>query len=289
VSQLNSFVASHLGAVGLVIFIGCVVVLLLVGMLFIQSRRIALLSQRIDALTQGAEGQSLEAVLDSHMESVVRVTRDLDEMQARTAVLEGNARLHFARLGLVRFNPFEGDTGGNQSFALSMLDANNDGFVITSLHTRTGTRIYAKAVFGGEAEATLGEEEAKAVEIAASQGGVPTAGAPSPAKGRRVGFRAAGRTKSVGAPPLPKEAVAPKPAAPAPPIPAEAAPPKEAVAPKQARGKAASKAPAAEPADGLDGTPAPAAEPMPAEPMPAEAAEAAEADEADEAQPSPLA
>jgi len=170
VSQLNDFVATHLGVIGLVLIIGCVVVLLLVLMLYIQSRRIALLSERLDYLTQGADGESLEVILDSHIDTVLRVAHDLDEVQARTAMLEGSARLHFSRLGLVRFNPFD-DTGGNQSFAMALLDANNDGFIISSLHSRTGTRIYAKAIFEGICESPLSSEEEKAVGIAVSQGG----------------------------------------------------------------------------------------------------------------------
>ncbi len=194
-SQLNDFVSSHLGAIGVVIFVGCVVVLLLILMLFIQSRRIALLSERLDYLTRGADGQDLEGVLASHIETVIRVGHDLDELAARTAVLEGGARMHFGRLGLVRFNPFE-DTGGNQSFALAILDANNDGFVMSSLHSRTGTRVYSKAIFGGECETLLGAEEAQAVEIAASQGG----GLPKPrsAAARGAAGRGSGRGKAAG-------------------------------------------------------------------------------------------
>jgi len=154
VSQLNNFVSTHLGVIGVVIVVGCVVLVLMILMLFIQSRRIALLSERLDDLTQGADGQSLEGVLATHLDTVIRVGHDLDEVIARTAILEGGARLHFGRLGIVRFNPFD-DTGGNQSFALAILDANNDGFVITSLHSRTGTRVYAKAVFDGQSETTL--------------------------------------------------------------------------------------------------------------------------------------
>jgi hypothetical protein len=243
VSGLNDFVSTHLGAVGLVIIVGCVVLLLIIGMLFIQSRRIALLSLRLDALTQGVEGVDLEEVLDTHLETVVRVARELDEVQARTAILEGNARLHFSRLGLVRFNPFD-DTGGNQSFALAMLDTNNDGFVVTSLHSRTGTRLYAKAVFGGEAESSVGEEEAKAIEIAVSQGGVSAALGVVAPQGRRTGARAAGRTKAGAMPALPREAVppaVPKEAS-APAVPKEAAPAKQASAPAVPKEAAAPKA-----------------------------------------------
>ncbi len=179
--QLDDFVASHLGAIGLVLFIGCVIVLLLVAMLFVQSRRIALLSGRLDALSAGSEGMNLEEVLTSHLGTVVQVANDLEQVAARTAVLEGASRLHFSRLGLVRFNPFD-DTGGNQSFAIALLDANNDGLVISSLHSRTGTRIYAKAVFEGTCESSLSTEEEKAIAIAVAQGAAAATGEAAPAK-----------------------------------------------------------------------------------------------------------
>ena len=86
-------------------------------------------------------------------------------MEARTAILERDLKLAFSRVGLVRFNPFE-DTGGNQSFALALLDVHGDGFVLSSLHARGGTRVYAKAVTGGKAEAALSDEEAQALQIA---------------------------------------------------------------------------------------------------------------------------
>ena len=75
------------------------------------------------------------------------------------------ARRRSSAIGLVRFNPFE-DTGGNQSFALALLDRNGDGFVVSSLHARAGTRVYAKAVAAGKSEAALSDEEAEALRLA---------------------------------------------------------------------------------------------------------------------------
>jgi hypothetical protein len=69
------------------------------------------------------------------------------------------------RVGLVRYNPFE-ETGGNQSFALALLDAKGDGIVVSSLHARAGTRVYAKTVAGGQSEAALSDEESEAVRQA---------------------------------------------------------------------------------------------------------------------------
>jgi hypothetical protein len=68
---------------------------------------------------------------------------------------------------VVRFNPFE-DTGGNQSFAVALVDAHGDGFVLSSLHGRGGTRVYAKAVANGSSEAALSAEESQALRSAMS-------------------------------------------------------------------------------------------------------------------------
>ena len=111
-------------------------------------RRTSRLERRLAGLTRGADGQSLEAVLDAHLDKVYAVARELDDLSARTTVLEATQRRAFQRIGLVRFNPFE-DTGGNQSFALALLDARGDGFVVSSLHARAGTRVYGKAIAGG--------------------------------------------------------------------------------------------------------------------------------------------
>jgi hypothetical protein len=104
-------------------------------------------------------------VLGSHLDRVRQVVRDVDGVSARTAMLERELQGSFGRVGLVRFNPFE-DTGGNQSFALALIDGRGDGFVLSSLHARAGTRVYAKAVAGGASEAALSTEESEALRQA---------------------------------------------------------------------------------------------------------------------------
>jgi hypothetical protein len=136
-----------------------VVLLLAVLGLWRRNRRT---DSRLRGLTRGAEGSSLEAVLDAHLDKVYDVSRELDELAARMAILEGAQRKAFQRVGLVRYNPFE-ETGGNQSFALALLDAAGDGWVLSSLHARSGTRVYAKAIAAGKADAALSEEETAAI------------------------------------------------------------------------------------------------------------------------------
>jgi hypothetical protein len=128
-------------------------------------RRVRRLGRRLESLTRGGDESSLEDVLGSHLERVRKVIDEVNAVSARTGVLERDLVATFGRTGLVRFNPFQ-DTGGNQSFALAMLDGRGDGFVVSSLHARAGTRVYAKAIAGGSSEAALSDEESQALRLA---------------------------------------------------------------------------------------------------------------------------
>jgi hypothetical protein len=126
-------------------------------------RRSRNLSRRIESLTRGGDESSLEDVLGSHLDQVRKVVRAVEGLSARTTSVERDLLGAFSRVGLVRFNPFEGDTGGNQSFAVALLDGRGDGFVVSSLHARAVTRMYAKAIAAGASEAALSDEESQAL------------------------------------------------------------------------------------------------------------------------------
>jgi hypothetical protein len=239
------------------------IVLVLVGlclvlMLVLQAMQISRLRQRLDLLTRGSDGESLEAVFDAHLETVHQVGRDLDELTARTAVLESAARHHFARLGLVRFNPFP-DTGGNQSFALALLDESEEGFVVSSLHSRTGTRIYAKAIVGGKADTSLSTEETEAMGLARTRKTVRPAQVVTRGTGARgtslpadatagASVAKAAAAASPKAAPAPAKVAAPAPAKLAAPAPAKLAAAAKAMAPAAAKAMAPAAAVVAAPA-----------------------------------------
>jgi hypothetical protein len=160
--DLNALVQPYLGPI-LVGLVGAFVVLILLLILVV--RRVVRVDRRLRAITRGEEGGSLEGVLDAHLEKVYGLTREVERLVARTGALETAGVRAFQRVGLVRFNPFE-DTGGNQSFALALLDAEGNGWVLSSLHARTGTRVYAKAIQGGRSDAALSDEETAAIRQA---------------------------------------------------------------------------------------------------------------------------
>jgi hypothetical protein len=227
------FFSSNVAAIVMLVAGLCLVIIVMM-----QSLQLSRLNQRISQITGGVEGGDLEEILSHHLETVHEVARDLDELTARMAVVESSARHHFAKQGLVRFNPFP-DTGGNQSFALALLDESDDGYSVSSLHSRTGTRIYAKAVTGGKADTNLSAEEQDAIDQARSK---------RPARSATPARSAAANRPAPASAPAATTAQAPAPkAAPAPkPVPAveKAAPVVAATAPKPAPVVKAAAAPA---------------------------------------------
>jgi hypothetical protein len=113
-------------------------------------------------ITAGADKKRLDEILGD-----LRV--ELKSEQAARSVLERDLKAvrgalpgHLQKLGFERFNPFR-STGGNQSFTLAVLDGSNNGVILTSLHGREQTRLYAKPVRAGKTDSTLLAEEKQAL------------------------------------------------------------------------------------------------------------------------------
>ena len=161
--DIDALVSANIGLiVGGLLIVVLALVLAVVGLI----RRVRKLGRRLESLTRGSDDESFEAVLGSHLERVRQVVQNVEAVSARTTAVEQQVQGTFSRVGLVRFNPFEGDTGGNQSFALALLDGRGDGFVVSSLHARAVTRMYAKAVSRGTSDVTLSDEESAALRQA---------------------------------------------------------------------------------------------------------------------------
>ena len=96
-------------------------------------------------LTQGVEKKDLKSLLEEILRRINQKDEETRELFKFTQGLEKEGLKHIQKLGFMRYNPF-GDTGGDQSFILTLLDAKDNGVVLSSFHGREGTRIYAKSV-----------------------------------------------------------------------------------------------------------------------------------------------
>ncbi|MFA9262204.1 MAG: DUF4446 family protein [Undibacterium sp.] len=110
----------------------------------------------------GKDAQSLESLLIEEKELIASVDTDVQELFDISNELHRLGAKSLHKFSVMRFNPFK-ETGGNQSFAVALLDGKNSGVIISSLHTREGTRVFAKPVKNGEADGFPFTEEEKAV------------------------------------------------------------------------------------------------------------------------------
>ncbi len=113
----------------------------------------------------GRDIKDLEGILTKYGNDIKNVQEELKKLDSnlKEALKLGKKSVH--KVGVVRFNPFS-DTGGDQSFAIALLDADDNGIVISSIHAREGTRVYAKPIKKGESKYNLSEEEKKAIKKA---------------------------------------------------------------------------------------------------------------------------
>lgn len=117
-------------------------------------------------ITQGVSQRSLKSVLETLLKESNITKKDIEFLKTQCAKIEKEGNLHIQKIGLVRFNPFK-DTGGEQSFVLSLIDGRDTGVVLSGLFSRSGTRWYAKKVMDGKGtEYELTDEEKKAIREA---------------------------------------------------------------------------------------------------------------------------
>ena len=119
------------------------------------------LKKRLDIFFKKGE-MNIEEILASHIKTLESQRGDLKKIFGEIEKLNNISTICFQRIGVVRFNPFK-DIGGDQSFSIALLDAKNDGVVITGLYTKEGNRIFVKPIDGGQSKYLLSGEEREAI------------------------------------------------------------------------------------------------------------------------------
>lgn len=107
--------------------------------------------------------ESLSEALDKILYELGKNHQKTADLEDKLAQLSEKSLKHIQKLGIIRYNPFA-DTGGEQSFILALLDADDTGVILTSLHSRDNTRWYVRAVKEGKGvDIDLSDEEKKAI------------------------------------------------------------------------------------------------------------------------------
>lgn len=122
--------------------------------------------QKIQKITKNGKKEDLVELLNEVLNTEKNLQKNVVEISKKVEGLIFDSQFYIQKIGLVRFNPFN-DTGGDQSFILALIDAEDSGVVVSGLHTRNGTRWYAKKVENGHGvEHELSQDEVKAIKSA---------------------------------------------------------------------------------------------------------------------------
>lgn len=116
-------------------------------------------------LVKSTGGGNLKFILEKILSNQEDTTGYIRVIQNSVDQLKKDGLGDIKKVGIVRFNPFA-ETGGDQSFVLCLLDGQDTGFVLLSLHGREGTRTYIKPVRQGKSRYQLSKEELQAIEEA---------------------------------------------------------------------------------------------------------------------------
>lgn len=116
------------------------------------------------------KGDDLEENLKVYINKVENVEKENKEIEDYCDSLNKEIAKTIKKVGIVRYNAFK-DTGSDLSFALALLNENNDGVVLNGIYSREMSNIYAKPIKDGKSKYTISEQEQEAIDKAIESNG----------------------------------------------------------------------------------------------------------------------
>lgn len=159
---LGSF---DVGYLLVIIAVLAVLVLIFMILIIVQICKTSKLKKRLDKFMLGKDGRSLEQDIIALFEDNKFLKNNVDKNRMDIKDLYKKVESTFQKMGLVKYDAFN-QMGGQLSFCLALLDENNNGFILNSVHSTEGCYFYSKDIKNGECSLSLGKEESEALGIA---------------------------------------------------------------------------------------------------------------------------
>lgn len=161
----NSFL-NNLGLgsldIGVVILILCIIILILLVINITNICSINKLKKKYSKFMTGKNAKSLENEIIALFEDNKFIKSSIDKNKKDIRTLYKNMESTFQKIGIIKYDAFN-QMGGKLSFCLALLDENNNGFILNSVHSAEGCYSYTKEIINGESSISLGEEEKQAL------------------------------------------------------------------------------------------------------------------------------
>ena len=139
--------------------------LILLVVVIVQTVRISKLSKRYKKFMSGKNAKSLEKDIEGIFEDNRFIKASTEKNRKDIQSLYRKFEGAFQKIGIVKYDAFQ-QMGGQLSFSLALLDENDNGFILNSVHSTDGCYSYTKEIKKGICDISLGDEEKKALDIA---------------------------------------------------------------------------------------------------------------------------
>lgn len=149
-------------------WIGMATIVLVIALLVycvILHIRLGSLKKKYDFFMQGENGASLERKLSVEVSEIRDAAKGLETMMTEQAAIRNIQSNTIQKIGFIKYNAFE-NIGNDLSFALTLLDGNNNGICISSIYGRNESRIFSKPIVKGKSLVNLSQEELESLNEA---------------------------------------------------------------------------------------------------------------------------
>ena len=166
---MNSNILQSIGLGNLDIAYLFLILLVFIVVLFViiilQMKKLNRLQKRLSKFMTGKDAKSLEKDIVGLYEDNKFLKINVDKNKKDIRTLYKNMEHAFQKIGLIKYDAFQ-QMGGKLSFSLALLNENNNGFILNSVHSTEGCYTYTKEIKSGECAISLGEEEQQALDMA---------------------------------------------------------------------------------------------------------------------------
>ena len=168
-SPMLEYVYQTTGIDAAYILIGMAAVLLILLILIIVALcKLKKLNRKFDRFMRGKDAESLEDTILSCIEKNEQIDQMNQLLREDIIGLRKNQRITYQKMGMVKYNAFR-EMSGDLSYALALLDQEENGFIINSVYAKEGGYSYIKEIVRGESSILLSDEEKAALNKAKSQ------------------------------------------------------------------------------------------------------------------------
>lgn len=125
----------------------------------------AKMNKKYKTFMEGSDGVSIEKLVQEKLGDIDELKQMSEKNTIAVKDIYEKMQYTFQKVGVVTYDAFH-EMGGKLSFAICMLDKNNNGYIVNVMHSNTGCFAYVKEIVNGKSFLELGSEEEKALNQA---------------------------------------------------------------------------------------------------------------------------